>query len=152
MKTKKLSKLTIRRLRAIKKQILKEPRQFVMRGLFECLHSTIDEDGYGVNSRQATVPNCGTAACIAGWACTLYLRPRLNPAIANAITSRSESEPWDDAKRLLRADENQCQWLFLFEHWPPQFKKHRKEGTAAFARQAAARIEYFIKTNGTDKE
>ena len=56
--------MNIRLLRRIQKQILKEPRQFHMEGLY-------------TNNLPWKIPNCGTAACIFGWG--IALKAELSP-------------------------------------------------------------------------
>lgn len=102
------------------------------------------------NSRF-TIPNCGTAACIAGWAVTLV--KKTNPA------NCYKGDTWDAAAEALGLD---GRWhsgnlpstnsgkLFWMDEWPKQYKKDCKEGSVAFARNAVRRIDHFIKTNGQE--
>lgn len=149
MKT-KLEKLTIKRLRAIKKQILKEPRQFAMRWLFAKELRRLGRVEWTDNvHHNKPIPNCGTAACLAGWAFTLFAERGLNPREANELME-DNAYGIEDAREILRLADEQGKLLFHFENWPPKFRRAKEEGTPAFARQAAARIEHFIATSGAE--
>lgn len=146
MKT-KLKKLTIKRLRAIKKQILKEPRQFQMLRCFSERLRVIKQGSEP--DRLVSIPNCGTAACIAGHACALFSeRKKMNPLEASRYNMAKSRTSLSSAEYLLGCPNSAI--LFHFPRWPKQFQKHKHEGTPAFARQAAARIEWFIKTGGAE--
>ncbi len=110
----------------VKEAILHEPEQFRMYDWF-----TTDPDN---------IPNCGTAACICGWACAINLGT--NPAEADQMIL------WpDNAKNNgLELDERQSARLFFFPRWPEQFKLQSQDD----AQQAAARIDHFIATNGEE--
>jgi hypothetical protein len=120
-------------LRRVQRQILKEPKQFQMLSLFT---ESID---------KVHIPNCGTAASIAGWVGCLFKnrKPSKAPRNFDAI----------EARIILGLDLRGANKLFFFCNWPEKFRKHalKKEGTVEFAKQAARRIEHFIKTNGTDE-
>lgn len=125
------NKMNVRLLRRIQKQILKEPRQFQM------------WDVFSDHADDFAIPNCGTAACIAGWAITIT--SKTNPAkAANIINS------YRKAGTELGLEEWQADMLFNFGRWPAQFQKTSREGTRAFARQAVRRIDHFIKTKGAE--
>ena len=132
MKTAK-PKINVRLLRRIQKQILKEPRQFQMAAWFTTL---------GVDD----IPNCGTAACIGGWA--MALKRNWNPKTADERTVHEYS----DAKKALGLDDIKGGRLFIFGEWPQQYQRvgKHKAGTKAFARQAVRRIDHFIKTRGRE--
>lgn len=90
--------------------------------------------------KGVTIPNCGTAACIAGWA--LCLSQKINPI---ALRFKGGNQ-----RIILGLEDNEIVRLQWFSEWPSKFQKHTKEGTPAFARQAVARIEHFIKTKGAE--
>jgi hypothetical protein len=75
---------------------------------------------------------CGTAACIGGWAKLLTKDRKLTAADALGLS-------------------HQGAWLLFNMHrWPSRFQTKAKEETAAFARNAAARIDHFIATDGRE--
>src|SRR5207249_11499573 len=87
----------------VKEQILKEPRQFVIRAWYS--KHPIDKDGslwVGVE-----VPNCGTAACIAGWAIALYDKTSPLHAVGGHQT----------AAEYLDLHYNEAGELFYHEQW-----------------------------------
>lgn len=134
----KLKPKTIKLLRQIKRKILAEPRQFVMGGYFK-------------QHVRWKIPNCGTAACIAGHA--LALRIKANPAKARDVFTGWEQSTV--AAKYLGLDTQQADNLFHVSHWPRRFKKDAWEDSSDFdssgtaisnAKRAARRIEHFIKT------
>jgi len=119
-----------RLLEKIKLQIIAEPKQFIMRDYFESSDS---------------IPNCGTAACIAGWACTLTKFK--NPSKASEALSdkfyNGERLVWVRAKKALGLTEAQATNLFLQLHWPAQFRGGNRR---SLAERAVKRIDHFLKT------
>jgi hypothetical protein len=132
MTAKKLSKHTIKKLRAIQEKIGAEPTQFVMEQIFDSLLPGIE------------IANCGTAACIAGWA--IVLAEGTSPKQASYTYNINQIVV--SAQTELELSMDQARRLFYFAGWPARYKRNREEGTAKFARQAIRRIDYFIKTNG----
>lgn len=128
-------KLNVRLLRAIQRQILKEPLQFTMETWFWSYPS-----GF-----RYSIPNCGTAACIAGWA--LAVSKKISPHKAKLNYYKTESAKLPDmAFPLLGVDANQGGRLFYFNRWPAKFKTKHQDN----AKQAVARIEHFITTKGAE--
>lgn len=121
--------MNTRLLRRIQKQILKEPRQFVMDAFFSRMRYD-----------NKTIPNCGTAACIAGHA--VSISHRLTPE----QSIRRFAYPAAAARTALELDREQGNNLFYFEQWPRQFRKRSEDNP----KQAVARIEHFIKTKGEE--
>jgi len=118
----KKQKINVRLLRRIQKQILKEPRQFIMSRYF---------------AHSQRIPNCNTAACIAGWA--IALKEGITPkAAANSFV------PYSDGQDALGLTINQAERLFLPANWPNRFLLKPSHDP----HQAVARIEAFIKSNG----
>lgn len=75
-------------------------------------------------------PGCGTAACIGGWA--IALSKNLTP-------------------RVLGLTVGQADRLFVKYLWPTAYRTRRAERTAKqYARNAAKRIDHFIKTEGEE--
>jgi hypothetical protein len=77
--------------------------------------------------------SCKTTHCIAGWA--QVLAPNRDCTV----------EAEEDAKRVLGLNHDQASRLFYADHWPKGFGAWK-----ATKRQAAARIEHFIATNGAE--
>ena len=98
--------MNVKLLKRIKEQILAEPAQFVM--------STYFSDNVLENDIPRKIPNCGTAACIAGWACTLDLK--ITPALAS-----KQAHVQDKAESLLKLYRGQAERLFLVSYWPEPF-------------------------------
>lgn len=76
---------------------------------------------------------CGTTHCIAGWA--QVLSPKRDCLM----------DAERDASRLLGLTANEATRLFYADEWPSGFGRWN-----ATKKQAAARIEHFIKTGGRE--
>ena len=122
-----------RLLRKVKRHILEEPKRFFMDGVVMYGPEGRDVNLDGIPS---TFPQCGTAACIAGWACVLS--GNIDP----------EDIQMANAERLLGITSNQGNYLFLVDFWPEQFSQPYQESTdlAVRAKIAAERIDHFVKT------
>jgi hypothetical protein len=121
----------------------------------------------GLNS-PTNIPNCGTAACLAGWAVTYKYAKHKKPAEVwdryanNDSTWRTFNGDYrmqggygvtnvmPEATEILGLTKDQAEKLFMFDNWPKQFKVTEYEGSLEFAQQAVSRIEHFIKTNGEE--
>ena len=127
-------KLNVRLLRRIQKQILAEPRQFFMSWWF-----TSDPDD--VMSKK--IPNCGTAACIGGWA--VALSKKMKPERARIFHGGGIGPL---ATSLIGLDPAFADRLFVASWWPMQFRSKWRVASTPLARAkvAAARIEHLIKT------
>jgi hypothetical protein len=113
----------------IQKNILAEPKQFQM------------EEFWTYYISNVKIPNCGTAACIGGWA--MCLTRKIKPAELALRGWRDNLVAIEIGTDLIKLKK-----LIWFYNWPEKFRHVRKEGTVAFARQAVRRIEHFIQTNG----
>lgn len=131
--------MNVKLLRKVKKHILAEPRRFVMWTWKSTKEDNIERRNTftsdASDNRQVKFAKCGTAACIAGWAC---------------ILSKKE-EPADfrvTAQRLLKIGYRDGESLFSVDSWPDEFRKaYQKSVTQpALVKIADARIEHFIKT------
>lgn len=136
MKTTK-SKPNVKLLRKIQKHILKEPRRFFM-DWYIARKSQLREDTFASDNgtRQEFAP-CGTAACIAGWACLLSGNEALDfHRTALHVLNIRDSEPF------------RAHVLFDVNGWAQPFQSQYKKAKKPEARAeiAASRIEYFIKT------
>lgn len=136
----KLKPQTIKLLRQVKRKILAEPRQFQMGVFFSDFINT-----------DRTIPNCGTAACIGGWA--IALSKKLNPANADHfVYCESRAAAFDLARSTLGITIPQSIALFRADMWPQPFAKppnvdfDSTDSPAHNAKLAARRIEHFIKT------
>lgn len=147
MKKKQLSPKAIRLLQRVKRAILAEPKQFQMNAWFKI--------------EPTTIPNCGTAACIGGWLITLASKKKRNPLQAikqNRFTLETNRVFLKSAERISRKLsamlnlplESQRLKLTNFNYWPKQFCNICEEGTLEYAKQAARRIDHFIKTDGQE--
>lgn len=130
-------KMNVRLLRRVQKKILKEPEQFLMERWYE--------------HNPETVPNCGTAACIAGWAVALERRLTPEQARKKIYNPGTISDFIDYAASLLNIGRRDAEALFSRDAWPDdlnsEYNKNRNNHKAR-ARIAAERIDRFIETNG----
>lgn len=120
-------------LMEVRQRILDEPRQFDMDVFFES---------------HADIPNCGTAACIAGWA--IALSEKTTPKEAK---NRNFSLDYEIlAVRALRIDFHQANRLFYVGTWPAEFQSRFRMSVESDERAqvAAERIDHFIKTEGAE--
>lgn len=122
--------MNVKLLRKVKKHILEEPKRLNM---YEGLIA------------DSSVP-CGTAGCIAGWACVLDAR---------ISVPKAGFEPWGtisrQAKDALGLADDQAFRLFRSWMWPDKFASDFDEADKATqAKVTAARIDHFIKTNGEE--
>lgn len=129
--------MNIKLLRQIKKQILAEPLQFYM----QCWLSNVRHD-------QQKIPNCGTTACIAGWAICIVRKQ--NPEAARQDYLSGQFYCSSIAREFLELDVTQSDLLFLESKWPIKFQRTEKETPLQTAKRAAKRIEHFIKTKGEE--
>lgn len=124
--------MNVELLKKVKAAILAEPRQFVMSTWFTRL--------------DPNIPNCGTAACIAGWA--LAIAWRETPATARHRTDHRDFEVDIAARHVLGLNECEASDLFFTLSWPNQFR-HAWEAVTdnpeKRARVAADYIDYVIK-------
>lgn len=132
--------MNVRLLRRIQKRILAEPLQFQMGHWFTARGDWSDFiDGHA----PEMIPNCGTAACIAGWAVTLDLHKKPSEVEVNSIEPR--------ARRLLKLTLEQALRLFIINQWPQEFSGDWAILTPRQkARRAVQRIDYFIMTKGAE--
>lgn len=121
-------KLNVRLLRRIQKHILEEPKRFEMEA---CVIR--GKPGERVWTANEVIPACGTAACIAGWACIL-------------TDSNKTGDMINRARQLLGLSTSER--VFYDSSWPEPFKtRYRNCETArGRARAGADRIEHLITT------
>ena len=135
--------MNVRLLRRIAKVIQKKPREFNMGSWHEDMLTNEDADALCDLPKGKRIA-CTTTHCIAGWAQALSTK--------RDCTVSAEV----DAERLLELSHDQAMRLFFVtgffvtdECWPRKFRGRRNAWTPT-PRQAAARIEHFIKTNGAE--
>ena len=133
--------INVRLLRRVKARILAEPKQFVMDGwVTEYVDDQLFPDD---DLPRKQIPNCGTAACIAGW--TVALSDGVKPCDIDRNDDISTR-----ARKLIGTET--ATRLFFTPCWPEKFAD-RWVGAKTFkgrARVAADRIEHFIKTKGKE--
>lgn len=108
-------------LRWVKKQILSEPKQFLMSDYFA---NEEDVQQNSIPDAASKIPNCGTAACIAGWLACKNLG--LTPNHARSIESSRLLTGFD--ARAIAGEELQLNDvdsdLFNVIYWPIKYR-HR---------------------------
>lgn len=130
------SSLNIELLQRVKQKILEEPAQFQMAKIFAQYcdgHSDLPRD----------IPNCGTAACIGGWA--IAIAKKLSPLRASNLAFG-----WIEACEVLGVSiELGRDWpreLMELGAWPEDLRGDwfQADTLEARARVAAARIDRFV--------
>lgn len=127
--------MNIKLLKQIKRKILAEPKQFYMHAFYSQLNGTRE------------VPNCGTAACIAGWAVALSEHITPKQAKKNYLI------PIFKADSLLEISNEQSLKLFYINNWPKDLGEayHENDNYPTIqAICAAERIDRFIASNGKE--
>lgn len=139
----------------VKARILAAPSQFVMNISYANPHTIRDQRSlFGKapsdDIDRDTIENCGTAACIAGWAV----------AITRDANPKSMWDQYDDlwdpvqsiAAAELGLEPRQCGNLFHISGWPRKFRERWYDATTLEHRAliAADRIDHFIATGGED--
>lgn len=127
----------------VKKQILKEPLQFQMACFFA---TSLDWDS--IVKPKYKIPNCGTAACIAGW--TVAIATKTNPK--EALRNPECLSISISARKALDLSYWQSELLFNMYRWPEEFKFTEKHTPKQRANKAAKFINWFIKTGGIRPE
>lgn len=147
------------------KQIEKHYLQFMMEALFtthkemllEELNDGhiffIDDAADLIESVPDDIPKCGTAACIAGWA--LSTAHKKDPAEVVRLFVRRKKHPYLSAQKVLGLNKDQAERLFHSDNWPEPFQQDYRDADESLdfkkkAKIAAARIRFFIVTNGKD--
>lgn len=88
--------------------------------------------------------DCGTTACIAGWACK----------ISGVDVSEASHKSMFEGQRLIGLSSEERGRLFCENWWPEQFRlqfgPEHPAGCKARAKAAVARIDHFIATDGKE--
>ena len=145
--------LNVKLLKKIREKILTEPGQFAMQNWF----TTEDELRYSAGGLddldRPKIPNCGTAACIGGWAVVLGKKSaRGKPATAARVYGHGA----DTARELLGLGLGEEEHfdggaaLFYVTSWPAKYRELWREAKTLKrrARVAAWRIDAYIKQYG----
>lgn len=159
--TKLKTKINVRLLRRIQKVMLAEPRRVAMRAWafgtddIKVGSSVSEESSFGlIVKRRSNIPPCGTVGCICGWGLALTTKLRGN-ALNRKITKLRSGDKLipRGSMKLFGITRDQADRLFMPGDWPVEFRdKLRKYnfGTKRYAKAVCDRIDFFIKTNGTD--
>lgn len=129
--------MNVKLLRRIKKHILEEPKRLIMGDWL--VKGEPGQFFTGDGNHAQKFANCGTAACIAGWACILT-KQSVAPGqwLRDLGAQVLGIEPYGG---LLEVSE----WPQPFQHEYIDAKTPKKR-----ARIAAERIDHFIATKGKD--
>ena len=134
------TKMNVKLLCEIKREILKRPTQFNMDWWFQ------DTSAIG-----KAAGGCGIAACIGGWAIAIARTPnrkRVRLDEAHEASSGSPSSDQIRARMLLGLTQEQSNRLFNKHLWPVRYRLNRAKSINGMVRRAVARINMFIKTKG----
>lgn len=165
--------MNIKLLEKVKAHILEEPRRVNMAYWLALKDTTGVTNAALPTVAWATVmhaaknraPACGTVGCIAGWTIIVARKKRAVKALTKAGTRYPIAQLAADVLGLTQLSryEEESLWsqtqpsqrmrLFLPDRWPEPFRaklKTHRPGTKAYAKVIAKRIDFFIKTNGTD--
>jgi hypothetical protein len=132
--------MNVELLRKIENHILEEPKRLFMPAFVR--RQEYGDSLFATNTLVAReYPECGTAACIAGWA--VFLNENLK--------SLNSPEIMFKACALLQITTDEGRRLFLPQEWPLQFKRGGTgDGEPETAEVTVDRIEHFIKTGGRE--
>lgn len=136
------SKLNVRLLRRIQRKILAEPAQFQMGQYFAT-------EVNGIDLPREKIPNCGTAACIAGWA--VALSEHRKPSRYIRLIERNSTTIKKACKALgINNDPTRVSRLFIHSFWPSNLyaRWYRAITLKQRAKVAVAAIDQFIKDDG----
>lgn len=136
--------MNVRLLRRVQKHILQEPNRLMMGDYVWHDRPGVKVETDGILHRM---PECGTAACIAGWTCLLEKNPK------NVDTYvRTRIGKWSDTAAALLGISKGYDRLFFVDYWPERFQERFYEAKTKLqqAKITAKRIDFFINTKGTD--
>lgn len=139
--------MNVELLERVKQHILEEPNRLSMAfttRFVENKDEMIDKlDGYDSCSENVFLnPPCGTAGCIAGWA---YMLSGFKPTSREYIKDR--------VAELLDITNDEMSRLYYTTEWPRKYYNAFKTyDLTKRAQVCAERIDFFIRTDGTDVE
>lgn len=129
--------MNVKLLRKVQKFILEEPRRFNMSSWIVPLDDWLDDR-----------PPCGTALCIAGAVYAIGKNLRLNrTSVVGDLVEAFASDHLD-------LNQEESRRLFFAGNWPLRFNRMYYYGRTPLdrAKVGVERIDYFIKTKGTDDD
>lgn len=100
-------------LKEIRKHILAEP-------------SLLNMDDWVMETKQSS---CGTAGCIAGWACCLVEMKKTGKDFAEVSSWFVDKWLGDQGTELLELTERQAEELFYVPNWPRDLSNQYNEGS-----------------------
>jgi len=120
--------MNVKLLRKVQKHILAEPQRWSF--------------SWAISSPQAP---CGTRACIGGW--TVILGKKIDLSTGLQFTAENNAGVASELLGLTDEERNR-----LFFYWPEPFldRSFKYKTQEALAKNAANRIEHFIKTKGRE--
>lgn len=130
--------MNVRLLRTIQRRISAAPGQFIMHKWFE---------------RSSEIPNCQTAACIAGWAIAAgkhWTPHKTIESLRKDLGLGAEKWVAPIASELLGLNSAQIERLFHMGSWPSRFIFTSLDGHNYCALLACLRIDHFIATDGRE--
>jgi hypothetical protein len=135
-------KINVRLLRRVQKAIVEHAAHFDMNDW------GVDVEKSQVFHDEPSESECGTAACIGGFA--VLLSDGRNPPLRSNVAKRA-AELLGLSYSVLH-DELNGNRLFYVDRWPAKFSgRHRRaKRNLTRARIAAERIEHFIRTKGAE--
>jgi hypothetical protein len=144
-------------LKKVARTILRRPSQVAMSTWFK---------------RKAGAGECGTTACVAGWAITIalaeknklktkpkplmgaeYAQPGFSRGVDSYLGASSNSKLDKMGQQALGIGLKQSRRLFYAYDWPEKYRRDlaaQIPGSKAYARVVYNRIVHFIKTNGRE--
>jgi hypothetical protein len=140
-------------LREVKAHILAEPLRLYMSTYV--IKKTENSSRYSLTDiygNPRPFPECGTVGCIAGWGGLLHPIKRVLFEASNMFKPRFDSDKgWRGYAKMFDLTPTQAERLFEPRAWPVQFRAGTfNDGRRKTAELAAACIDFFIKTDGTD--
>jgi hypothetical protein len=134
--------MNVELLRKVEKHILEEPKRLYMRSwIVREDHARVLITHVGETRGFA---QCGTAACIAGWAVLLSHENTENEL-------RLGMDVYYEARTLLGLNTHEADRLFDPIGWPRMFDAGtRDDGSEIAAETTVERIEHFIETGGRE--
>lgn len=129
--------MNIRRLRAVQKAVLKHPGHFNMAYFFHDAPNAVHMGIHSYYNEEAIVNNCGTTACIAGWAVAKFGKGSESAIALIGVQAV--------AIRLLDLTLDQAERLFHQGAWDDAWKQRQKRYVSCDDAKAAVEyIDYFI--------
>lgn len=159
-----ITRRQINLLRKAQQSILDAPKQFFMNGVYDSNEDQKRrEEMYGYTNGDlpaaGKIPNCGTAACIAGWIGVHAMGKRgANPAKANKFYYGEDNDYVDDVVDLANdlLGTLNCR-LFSISGWDADLRDQYNDATdkhqwSRRAKIAAKMIDRYIESRKNDEE